>query len=304
MTTPATTNVPVVPNPPTAPTTTKTGKAPKLPVPDVFDGSRDKYKEWKRQIALYAMVRKADFQDDEEKIAWVIGLMKGGTAGPLADNFVDELIDPSKPTPDYLSDWKKFMTKMDEMFKEADEQGKALQKLKALKQGSKTADEFFAEFKTWAAATKFNDEALIDRLKEGLNGPLLDSIYHLNKLPTTLDEWYTEASRLDRQWRDREAMKGRSSSGRPQRREKGGFTGYRRADNQPSTSHAPQIKQEAARMRPQHRDLSNVTCFNCRRTGHYAKDCRERKTINEMSYTEIRAMIEKHIEEDFHRGGH
>lgn len=65
-----------------------------------------------------------------------------------------------------------------------------------------TADEFITKFKTLAANSKITeDNSLIKYFMEGIAPKLVEKIYGLGEVPTTILEWYTYASRFDNQWR-------------------------------------------------------------------------------------------------------
>ena len=72
-------------------------------------------------------------------------------------------------------------------------------------QGSSSADEFILQFKSEASQTDLGEAALIEYLKAGLNLSLFKSIYRLPVMPTTLDEWYSWAFKLDWQYRQEQA---------------------------------------------------------------------------------------------------
>ena len=78
-------------------------------------------------------------------------------------------------------------------------------KLKTICKGSLSADEFILQFKAEASQADLGDAALIEYLKAGLNLSLFKSIYSLLVMPTTLEQWYEWAFKLDWQYHQEQA---------------------------------------------------------------------------------------------------
>ena len=53
---------------------------PKVVTPKTFDGDRSKGRAFLTSCQLYFTLRKSEFQDDEEKIQWILSYMKSGRA--------------------------------------------------------------------------------------------------------------------------------------------------------------------------------------------------------------------------------
>ncbi|KAG5640263.1 hypothetical protein H0H81_012289, partial [Sphagnurus paluster] len=62
--------------------------------------------------------------------------------------------------------------------------------MKHLKQTG-TADEYISEFRILASHSKITeDTSLVEYFMEGLNPKLVEKIFGLEDLPTTIDDWY------------------------------------------------------------------------------------------------------------------
>src|SRR6202795_1447095 len=59
------------PPPPPAPPCSQ----PKVATPETFDGDRSKGRTFLTSCQLYFTLRKSEFQDDEEKIQWILSYM-------------------------------------------------------------------------------------------------------------------------------------------------------------------------------------------------------------------------------------
>lgn len=165
-----------------------------IPRPDDFDGTE--YKKFKRQIFLYLQANRKHLQDDEDKIALVLGHMKKGVAAEWAGNYMDTHQMAAVPVPESYVD---FMAKLDLGFTNPNEQPDAQAKLSSLRQGSKTVEEFFLEFDTLrrlAGYASGHDAYLIELLEKALHREIITTIYASDTLPTTFDSWRKKATNI------------------------------------------------------------------------------------------------------------
>ena len=132
---------------PALPVTTVTVAPSKKHVqkPDDFIDVKDANK-FKRQVFLYTSEYAADFDTDEKRIRFTLSFMTGGLPEKFAANFVDQVIDQATAG---VYDWGNitaFQTRFDEAFEDKNRKSNAENEIALLKQGSKMAEEFFAEF--------------------------------------------------------------------------------------------------------------------------------------------------------------
>jgi len=75
-------------------------------------------------------------------------------------------------------------------------------KLRQLRQGKNPVDEYVAEFRILSGKAKMKDDkALTEYFMEGINTAILQKIFASETLPTTIEEWYTRASKHNAQYR-------------------------------------------------------------------------------------------------------
>ena len=65
--------------------------------------------------------------------------------------------------------WVEFHEEMRQYFLTTETRAEAVKKLRELKQGDKTIEEFIIEFKGWAQLAGFDKVALVDQFKRGIN---------------------------------------------------------------------------------------------------------------------------------------
>ena len=175
----------------------------KANLPDVFNGDVTLSKSFKRQLTIYFSARGNEFDDYQAKILFLLSYMQGGNTGPWADRCLDQIERGSRRrvlTYPYAS-YDDFLKLFDERFLEKNEEDKARHKLKYLTQGTGTCAEYIASFEALEELTGFNDEALVDFYKAGINKQLIDKIVTMENMLTTLAGYKKFTDRFDRQHR-------------------------------------------------------------------------------------------------------
>ena len=110
---------------------------------------------------------------------------------------------------------------------------------------------------------------------EGLNSAILQKIFSLEMLPTTISKWYEVASRFDAQHhRAREILSQRRGTQNTTSPRKNYFLRYT-ATKDPNAMDIDHLTTEE---REKH--MQENRCFNCHKIGHRAKECRGPKNDN------------------------
>lgn len=254
---------------------------PVVSKPDIFDGTKSKYKAWKVQMKLYLAGNRRSLKDDEDKVITVLSFMKGGLAGEFVEAQMENL---GSQTITEL--WEK----MDTHF-HLDSQNEAYDNLRSLKQTG-TAREYFSRFELYAkqaGITRFEDrkQELIQLLEENVHNSIIKTIYNSSeKLPDTYAKYKEHIERIDdnyQQFKKRNAR--HSTPARPAAPN----TAPRAATN----TAAPAAPAQAPRQ--DQRDGTGVTyggrgqpmdidaarrlglCFKCGTKGHLSRNCPTRQ---------------------------
>jgi len=70
--------------------------------------------------------------------------------------------------------------------------------LKRMEQGRKTMEEFMQEFRRVVRKSKCKGRALIKKFKRGINEVIIRKLMKVERLSTSIEQWYEQAINLDR----------------------------------------------------------------------------------------------------------
>ena len=139
------------------------------------------------------------YNDDNKKIAFILSFLTGGAAKAWKEVFVNNhsKADGGLESLGKIGD---FFNLFKAAFSASDVPGNAKAELRNLKQTG-SADEYVSQFRVISGRTGIKeDAALIEYFMEGLRPKLLDKIFSLPTMPTTITKWYEHASRFDNQY--------------------------------------------------------------------------------------------------------
>src|ERR1700678_3170158 len=199
-----------------APSNSNKTKELRINPPTRFSGNRHDLNNFIQDCMLYLSLNRAVYETDEKQIIFMLSYMTEGSARAWKEAFVRDVI--NTPTNDFGS-LKQFTVDLKKAFEASDLEGDARAKLRQLKQGIDSVDDYVAQFRILAGKARMTDDAaLTEYFMEGINTGSLQKIFAQKKIPATITEWYERTSRCDSHYRRVQEILGRrrSTSGNTQ----------------------------------------------------------------------------------------
>ena len=181
----------------------------KLGQPPTFDGDPAKARGWFNNTQLYLLVNKDIYNDDDQKISFVLSFMREGSAALWA---LTETEATFKRNPLSFGTWQDFLNKFSASFILKNTKDQAITWMTTTKVDKKTPlMEYISQFKNNAALSKINNEdVLINFFSRGIPPSLMRRIYGMDTVPTTIDKWYQQTLHFQHVWEKmNEIAKGR-----------------------------------------------------------------------------------------------
>jgi len=190
-------------------TVNATQKEVKMNMPTPFTGDRKKLEEFLIEINMYLTMNEDTYNNDNWQIIFALSCIKDGTAESWKQLFWTQAGENNN-----LGNWNQFKRVLRDSFSTPDKEGDAVTKIETETMSGQTANEYIGQFKIYKAESKImQDRQLVEWFMKGLNTPLLNRILNLKNPPTTIQGWYTTASKIDNQWRRGRAIANRLKGG-------------------------------------------------------------------------------------------
>ncbi|KAJ2911493.1 hypothetical protein MD484_g8919, partial [Candolleomyces efflorescens] len=246
----------------------------RINTPTSYSGKRSEFPAFVDAFKIYLNINKNLYDTDEKKIAFVLSYFDKGEPAQWKTSFIRTKTQPDDTI--NLGSWSDFLKKLNDDFREIDEEGDALYQLEILRQGARPAEDLASKFRIVAHKAKLlegrdgetaerdpTDIMLRAHFKKALTPGLLRKILELETQPKTLEELIAKAIKFDNQWRRTNT----TFKTQRQVRRMETLTNQTYASNPSQVSIARLTLEEREELR------KKGDCFFCKEHGHMAKDC-------------------------------
>jgi hypothetical protein len=145
-------------------------------MPDKYDGTRANFRGFMQQVRLYLRLYHFHYPDGFTQVAFIGTLLSGN-----ARSWFASLLEKDSPI---LYNLEAFMERLTATFGDSDQERVAEKKIQNLRQGSRSAAMYAAEFQQLTCDLDWNDKAFMTRFRYGLRDDVKNLLITMPKVDT------------------------------------------------------------------------------------------------------------------------
>ena len=165
--------------------------------PQVFDGIPSKVLGFVTVCKLYIRMKMREAAV-KEQIQWVLLYVQEGSADIWKENMLEDL---EAGEIEYESA-REFLMGLKKEFGGEDKEAVKVAELRRLEQRERTMEEFVQDFRRAVRGSGYEKRPLVEKFKRGMNRTIRRKLIEVERLSTSIEQWYEYTTNLDRHWRE------------------------------------------------------------------------------------------------------
>ena len=259
--------------------------------PDVFDGSSKTVETFINSCINNFMAQPTVYPSAESRVRYALGFVKGGSATQWRDGLFMDIASGAY----VFTTWEESAGRLRATFGNPHAIEDAQRQIKTIRQGRRTAQEFFIEFEELRAESRFCDTAIIFDLKQAIRADVREEANRRVPKPDTYAEWKSLITRVDQDLRANTTDSTFFSAGPSTKC----FTPFSSrpamstlpfpSSSAPSATTTPAASSSAHATAGTATTLSDPnaprTCWRCGQVGHISRSCKVPKKLGDKAHT-------------------
>ena len=259
--------------------------------PNDYDGDSDTARQWANSVAMYLAMNEAVYDTDQKKIIFAHSFMTKGTAASWADNKNEKALVEVDGRRVGWGTWKDWIADFGNTFYFGDHRTTSRQALQNMRQ---TGDvkEYITKFRFHAGNSGITDNsALIGYFQKGIKNVLMEKIYAMETVPTTIEGWINKAQIFENNWKQGQIVKKEKHYDGNERTRQNPFHSKPYQGTKPRDPNAMDVDRITLSPEEKDRYFREALCFECGQKGHRAAVCRNRQGPSRPRFNPSRANI-------------